>query len=397
MKHTLYILFFLMNLLKAEALLENVPITKQSDCWRCSTERCPKNPVLAQSCLEVCRKAATYPKIRNNCYIGGELKGALSKSEGSRLVEVQIPEAKDLDKNDGLKNGSQLTPKGIFMVLQELKLIAPGKNPDEADQALVIKTVEPGYYSTRIYIVDVKETYRNTLESLFVIKGLKNADQVSGAEMNTPQKEMQGLAKVQQFIIPELKGTNVHIAETKGAFWYYDKAELFGAPMDLKKNYIVVLGIASGEAVDSLGKKYLQGEMTDKDWNDLMRNVGEAIGKVHFALATPETKRNLLNGIVNLAEFKTIIHGDLHLGNIFYDTKTQEVTFIDVASMADTLREKVSPLRDISDICLSIKPYIQKSPESPQSFVEGYASAFPEASQADLKTGIDRICQETPL
>ena len=113
-------------------------------------------------------------------------------------------------------------------------------------------------------------------------------------------------------------------------------------------------------------------------------------------MSTPETKKSLLGGKVNLAAFKTITHGDLHLGNIFYDDKAHQVTLIDVASMADTLTDKMSPLQDISDICLSIKPFNKKSPEGAQSFVKGYASAFPEASQAGLKTALAKVCKETP-
>lgn len=393
-----YIIFYaflvFLGILRAEALLPNEPIATQGECWRCTAERCPVNPALAQSCLEVCKKAASYQKIRNNCQLEGELKSALAKNQGARLAEILIPEAKDLDKSGGLKNGSQLTPKGIFMLLQDLKLIAPGKNPDEADQALVIRTVEPGFYSTKIYIVDVQENYRNTRDSVFVVKGLRNAEKVSSSKINTPQKEMQGLAKVQQFISPQLEGTGVHIAATKGAFWYYDQAQVFGAPFDFKKNFVVILGIAAGESVHSSGEKYLKGQITDKQWNDLLKNVGEAIGKVHFALATPETKKSLLAGKVNLTAFKTTIHEDLHGGNVFYDDKTHQVTFIDVASMADSLRDKTSPVKDISDLCLSIKPFNKKNSGGMQSFVKGYLSAFPEASQAALQAALAEICKE---
>jgi len=258
------------------------------------------------------------------------------------------------------------------MLLQDLKLITPGKNPDDADHALAIKTVEAGFYSTKIYIVDVQESYRNTPDAVFVIKGLRNAENVSNAKMNTPQKEMQGLEKVQQFIIPQLKGTGVHIAETKGAFWYYDQTQSFGAPHDLRKNFVVVLGIAAGESVHSLGEKLLQGQITAKQWNDGLRSVGEAIGKIHFTLASPETKKSLSRGIANLKAFKTTIHDDLHGGNVFYDDKSHQVTFIDVASMADSLTDKTSPLKDVSDFCSSAKPFNTKSPEGEESFVEGY-------------------------
>lgn len=394
MKYIIYISFMMLSILEAKAGPESGTIAQQSDCWRCTAERCSISPLLAKSCLEVCKKASSYPKIRNNCQAEGELKSAIEKSRGSRLAEIQIPEAKDLDKNDGLVNGSQLTPKGIFMLLQALKLIAPGKNPDEASQALVIKTVEAGFYSTKIYIVSVQESYRNTPESVFVIKGLKNAEKVSNAKMNTPQKEMQGLEKVQQFIVPQLKGTGVHIAETKGAFWYYDQAQFFGAPLDLKKNFVVVLGIAAGESVDSLGEKYLKGQMSDQQWDRVLKDVGEAIGKVHFALATPETKKSLSSGSVNVAALKTIIHEDLHGGNIFYDDKTHQVTLIDVASMADTLATQASPLRDISDFCSSTEPLNKKNPTGMGSFVTGYVSAFPEASQASLRMALAERCKK---
>lgn len=394
MKYILYICLVLLGILKTEALVENEPIAKQSDCWRCTAERCPANPLLAKSCVDVCKKASTYPKIKNSCQSTVDFKSTLAKNQGSRLAEVQIPEAKDLDKNDGLKNGSSLTPKGIFMLLQDLKLIVPGKNPDEAEQALSIKMVEAGYYSTKIYIVEVKESYRNTPDSVFVIKGLRNAEKVSSSKINTPQKEMQGLAKVQQFIIPELKGSGVHIAGTLGAFWYYDQTQLFSAPHDLRKNFVVVLGIAAGEAVHSLGEKYLKGLMSDQEWNEVESHVSEAIGKFHLALATPETKKALLSGKISLKDLRTTIHDDLHGGNAFYNPKTHEVWFIDAASMADSLDDKVSPFKDISDFCSSMKSFNKKNPEGEQSIGKGYAKAFPEASQTGIQTVVDGICKE---
>jgi hypothetical protein len=128
----------------------------------------------------------------------------------------------------------------------------------------------------------------------------------------------------------------------------------------------------------------------------MMKLLGSVIGKLHFTLATPDAKRNLEMGGVNWEKFKTIPHGDLHIGNIFYDEATNQITLIDTASMADSMNDKQSPLKDIADLYLKTK-YLRFFTNKKgfmwlndgfQAFADGYASAFPQSAQSPLKEAL---------
>jgi hypothetical protein len=159
---------------------------------------------------------------------------------------------------------------------------------------------------------------------------------------------------------------------------------------------------ASGQSVEDWTEQCLQGTLSEERWQSIMKLLGSAIGKRHFTSATPETQKNLEMGKVNWDTFKTTPHGDLHIGNIFYDEATNQITLTNTASPAGSRNDKQSPLKDIADLYLKTK-YLRFFNNKKgflwlndgfQAFAQGYAEVFPQPAQAALKKALMNQYQE---
>jgi len=320
-----------------------------------------------------------------------EFAAALAKSQGKRLTDVHIEEVAGLSKHDGLNDVGKLTPKGIFMVLQHLGIIAKSTDPDLADKNLIIKKGKTGTFSNQLFVVTVQPILLKNpqLGSTFVIKGLQSQGvKIEHSKINTPQKEVQNLLKVKEFIVPQLEKVGVQLSSTAGVCWYTDMLN--------EKQYLAILNVAHGKSLSDWSNDYLQGKIDVAKWKKIMGTIGKVVGLIHYTLATPQSKVNLQKGIVDWRTFLTTVHGDLHPENGFVDDVTGQATPIDSASMADSLNEKTSPLKDLADINLKMKYMLQFNNakgfgwlnEGFESFIDEYVSSFPEKCQDALKKAI---------
>ena len=125
-----------------------------------------------------------------------------------------------------------------------------------------------------------------------------------------------------------------------------------------------------------------------------MNLTGEALGLLHYTLATEESKKLINRSKIDLNTFKTIIHGDLNLSNILFDS-SEKVYLIDTSAMADSLEQRKSPLYDLLELlfrakiifleCTNFTPILN---ESFERLICGYCEAFPFPFQRDFKTSI---------
>ncbi len=132
-----------------------------------------------------------------------------------------------------------------------------------------------------------------------------------------------------------------------------------------------------------------------------MKKVGRALGEFHYNLASFETKQKLNDGTLAYTDFKTIIHGDFHKGNVFIDQN--EVTFIDNATIANSIINPQSPIIDIyrfygftyNYTMLQFDPsQFRQVNNSFISFIDGYISAFPTQIQDSFKKSLQMIFEE---
>ena len=109
------------------------------------------------------------------------------------------------------------------------------------------------------------------------------------------------------------------------------------------------------------------------------------------SLATVEAQEKLGAGLLSYADFKTVIHGDFHRGNVFIDR--DKVTLIDNATIGDSIITSKSPINDIYrfygftyiDGLWGLNPkQFQQVDNSFMNFIEGYVSAFPLSIQNSI-------------
>lgn len=354
--------------------------------------------------------------------------------EGKILKEASVPKIPGMVKKKGIimENDTPiLTNYGILMVLKKMgkinsnfdlknisyEVIPFGHQIEVKERYLegeeiyeeviaIFTRGRTGTFSNQIFFVTIADKLLPTPDAPrnFVIKGVDWADRTPPNKIKsrmepTPVKELQDIARVKQIIVPKLQEATksvilpeLHTSEDIG--YYFDKKG--------NKNYIAIFETAQGEALFNLTHSFLNSinsgntdtSLSDK-WNEIMEEVGAALGKLHWVLASPEDQKNFLKDL-NLAEFKTVVHGDFHFGNIFYDDArpSNKVAFIDVATMADSIYEPAPAAKDLYAFYVVTKYFhsfldnlgvegIKLFNEGYRHFAYGYAMAVAPAEQAE--------------
>lgn len=276
------------------------------------------------------------------------------------------------------------TPK----ILQMAKITSTLTTREE----LRFEALQPGGFSDIIYMVYAPQTsLRNPLgANCFVIKRHKwNDGSCVNRKEETPQKTIQNLIQVNKIIPPKLTEIKdrIIIAETLYSGFYFD---LNGC-----KRYLSIIEGVPGKDIDTWMTECKNYNIPPNKLNWIMSLTGEALGLLHYTLATQESKDLIKNKKLDLEKFKTIIHGDLNLSNIFFDYSQDKVYLIDTASMADSLDNEKSPLYDLLELVFRTKILFledtQFTPilnESFERFICGYCESFPFTYQRDFKVSI---------
>lgn len=347
-------------------------------------------------------KALTEPKIT-------EVVG-LSDPHTQGLISETIPGVQPIQ--------NQISSRGVVILLKQMHKITNLIKVDNIpanlikqsapyiDNNIIIRRVSPGAFSDQVYIVTIKNKSilvnfdpknPNKFPDTFVIKGLqwmsgKNNVRIKNRTQPTPVKELQDLMRVKEFVAKktnELKLEETpdfpHLCFAEDTFFYFDEKG--------EKKFVAVLSLAGGDEAMGLAKDLMESDFYEEvearqEWLNIMKNLGKSLGTFHYQLASPAVKEKLTKGIRNLDDFKTIVHGDLHLGNIFFDQDTKKTTLIDVASIADAIYEPISVKRDIARLYGDTKYFklltklkaadIKILNEGFVIFAQGYSEAFPK-------------------
>lgn len=117
--------------------------------------------------------------------------------------------------------------------------------------------------------------------------------------------------------------------------------------------YFSLLESASGKPLSNWIKSY--GEILKKgnpeeiervemQMKTMFYNIGYKMSKMHQLLKVEDTKKHVYRNLLK----DTIIHGDFHGNNVFYDPSTQKVYLIDNESMAFSFKTPLSGVHDLS-------------------------------------------------
>lgn len=293
----------------------------------------------------------------------------------------------------------------IFKILSQsslMKAIPKGTldtDPDFGSTTIntpfgTITQMNGGYYSAGVYDVKISSNYtlKNGLDH-FIIKiigwgGKKILTRVK-KRTQTPIKEIQDMERIQQVLGPLIQ-KNIEEDPLFPKIALHEKAFFYFAG-DGEKHFLTVLPIAPGQSAKSL----IESQISDSSApNSIMMRIGKSLGKFHYKLASQQEQEKLAS-TSDFLIFKTIVHGDFHLDNIFISP--DNISFIDNASISDSLTIQKSPLEDILRLysfnlilreITRPQQYFHKFKHSFLSFIDGYVSAYPEAYRGAISQTI---------
>lgn len=339
-----------------------------------------------------------------------DLKGMATSFDNKVLLNPEVKELTGFISQGGIhqaNSGTLLTIKGILLILQASGKIKQNITIDKTVfKVLELGTVidsnfgritrlQTGYYSDQIYEVTLKpEIAANPEACSFVIKSVKwGGDKgkpriVKTRHQPTPVKEIQDLKRVEQIILPRaLALKQIHsffptLAVAQDTFYYFDSLG--------EKQYVAVLPMALGNTVANIFNNAILLK-NEKKIDQVMEQIGRALGEFHYHMATLEEQQKVKKSFY--ADFQTIVHGDFHRGNIFVGP--QGITFIDNASMADSIIHPQSIMVDIyrlfqttnysySSLSLPLTQ-LKRLKSSFIWFSKGYAQAFPSKIQEKIE------------
>ncbi len=410
---------------------------QESSSGRAMCKRNCPSAYLAESCLVPDAPAATPPITRYNkpyqvgTPMGQEISERAQDLEGKILNEPRISEIPQINEEKGIALEGDvpiLTTKGILMVLKKMGKIKSTFNPNnilnnslvaDGDTVKVLEKREgskdkkiarisrsyTGSYSSQIFFVTLGKDLLPSPDAprYFVIKGVdwapmfkdsgdKKGENIKFRDEPTPAKEVQDVTRVQQIIVPKLIAAAspylplVYTSEDVG--YYFDETG--------NKNFVTVLETAEGQSLHEITETFVNSIYTDtgafEKWKEAMSHVGRALGTFHWLFASPQS-RDKFSQHFDLNDLETVVHGDLHFSNIFYGDSV--VSFIDIASMADSLYKPKSVIKDLKIFYSFAKfryPYVENLDlhgmgmfnEGFKAFAEGYAEAIAPDRKAEL-------------
>lgn len=143
--------------------------------------------------------------------------------------------------------------------------------------------------------------------------------------------------------------------------------------------HVLVLPSAPGKSLSTwISELDKPGKLSHFLIDFFLEEVGSAVAALHL-------ERINLNPIhSDIRKLRTCVHGDLHTHNIFFDSKTLQVTFIDTAGIGASWLDPQSPELDFLLIMRSLQmeisskklKYLRISTMC-ESFFKGYKSKVP--------------------
>jgi hypothetical protein len=300
-----------------------------------------------------CEMANSHPTSHKQLT---ELDRVFEKRKGAVLsAEAAIPTIK-ISKNTFWYEKDQLAE-----ILKAANIITKNTHSNSIKE---VKPINGGSYSGHISIVTIDRSalVDLSLPESYVIKEVKWAykpGKISKRSDQTPQGELQSMRLVADKVIPAIEEGRKkmpslpRLAHSRGVFKIYTNQ----TRKDMMSNdevFITIMDLAPGQSLGSYIQQGLESSINKHKLSEVLADAGKALGAFHRLFADPVTLPVLNDPNPNLDEFKTTIHGDLHSENIYW-AENDPVQFIDVATIAQTLNNKVSCTRELSYLFLVTK------------------------------------------
>jgi thiamine kinase-like enzyme len=170
----------------------------------------------------------------------------------------------------------------------------------------------PGAFKEEVW--QIKAAAHGPLKPVFIVKV---------SESKRCENEAHGLQEVNAIVSREKWGNKTILGTSLPKLALLESVLSYEGP-HARKKCILLLHAAPGEqclleAITQVEKK------VDSNAIACLQNIGRALGAMHSAFAADAS--------VPIDEMKTLIHGDINSGNIFFDKERKRITFIDNSAM----------------------------------------------------------------
>ena len=303
------------------------------------------------------KATATLKKLRK----GQPQGGSGIKIFGSDKNPISL----ELEKS--AKGGWYPTTNALTNLLntyEPLKDYMPG-----IPEVMVEKSTGKGVRNDALFVA-----YRNanqTAESGFVKGKPLFFLKISRADLQGIPKKLEELQKgpVGRFGLKAMSNRELPIIVLQEMFFIY-------RGQDNKNHTIEVMHIAHGKQLSAIIDSH---DQNDQQWAE---KVGKALGLFHLEFMK-------YNNSSSPMDWKTMTHGDFHLGNVFFDEKTSRVYFIDNVGMS--IENPFEDLKFLID--LTIHGFSDWNKDSRTVnfvlyFIKGYLSAYPLDKRKSVVTDL---------
>lgn len=301
------------------------------------------------------------------------------------LVRSRRREPRELDNDEivvksvgvsALDRNGHLTEQSAKMLLAQA--YSEGKLTNSAFKDIHrlkvtdIKSQEQGNNTAQLFLIE--SPCGNDGERLFILKGIEENNEITALVRGSRYEDFAPI------IYPHAQDGYPQIVFP---FAYLSYKDQNGQTQSLS-----LMNVASGEKVLSLMERFATKESA-KDRNDMHRTISEAYFQMGAQMA--RFYRRYATSRVRMLPVG-IRHGDLHVGNIFYDESTKQVTLIDNNRLANSINHSECVWRDFVPLLVKRRPRFNMSNAvyeewfslAMPNFLIGFLSVFPASDHLKI-------------
>jgi hypothetical protein len=241
-----------------------------------------------------------------------------------------------------------------------------------------IKKQEQGNFTEQLFLVE--SSCGNAGDNRFIFKGIGEADEVEMLVKGSRHEDFQPL------IYPNAQDGYPQIVFPFAYFSYKDQHGRIRS--------LALMNVASGQKILALMASY-GSKSSIQEREGMHRMISEA----YFFLGSQMARfyKRYGRGRAGLIPMG-IRHGDLHIGNIFYDPNTKKITLIDNNRIAKTIGQPEYVWRDFVPLLVRREPRVKIDSAgygewlslAAPSFMIGFLSVYPASDRIKLFEQIER-------
>ncbi len=291
-------------------------------------------------------------------------------------VTVKSVEAPTLDSNGNLTEESAKIL--LAQAYNEGKLQNSAFKDINSLKVTDIKSREQGNFTEQLFLVE--STCGNPAEKTFIFKGIGEADEIEMLVKGSRYEDFQPL------VYPNAQDGYPQIVFPLAYFSYKDQ---HGRIRSLS-----LMNVASGKKVLALMGHF--GSISSAQERESMHGM---ISAAYFQFGSQMARfyrryARFWPGAIPMG----IRHGDLHIGNVFYDHDSKQITLIDNNRIAKTIGQPENVWRDFVPLLIRREPRVKIDDAvygewlslSVPGFMIGFLSAYPASEQLKVFDEIEK-------